>query len=99
MQDGLTREESGASKPHHELIVLILIWVSAMRKQGERRERGVETFPSREKRGENRTLDIHCCCMFQFFEKLEIRPFEMCVYIYNLVSAQESLNSMLKDRL
>lgn len=38
MQDGLTREESGASKPHHELIVLILIWVSAMRKQGERRD-------------------------------------------------------------
>lgn len=29
MQDGLTREESGASKPHHELIVLILIWVRA----------------------------------------------------------------------
>lgn len=37
MQDGLTREESGASKPRHELIVLSLVWVAAMRKEGERR--------------------------------------------------------------
>ena len=38
VQDGLTREESGASKPHHELIVLILIGVAAMRKEGEKRD-------------------------------------------------------------
>lgn len=38
MQDGLTKEKSGASKPHHELIVLTLVWVATMRKEGERRD-------------------------------------------------------------
>ena len=38
MQDGLTREESGASKPHHELIVLSSIGVAAMRTEGEKRD-------------------------------------------------------------
>ena len=46
-----------------------------------------------ERRGRGQKVGWPSLPCVSVFEKLEIMPFKICVYIYNLVSAQEYLNS------